>query len=395
MTTRVHRRKGEEGFILVLSLLLLLVVTLIGFSAMSTTTQEILMSGNKRISEKVFYVAEAGINELVGRFRAGAIGEISDNDQTNPNWKLFLAMSSQRATGIGYNTTDPTHHWVQSLQSQLDFAVEIRHKVDASNSVIMQEGVPVYSAMSHGYTVEGGKKVLEVEINKGPNFDVPAALYSKAPVEIKGSSTYISGMDKCPLEGAPQNKAGIITTTPTITESGIPTIEGDPPTSTSSSMDLPLSEMVNWLKDGARFGYDYSADVTLTGYSDSWGTPTANGTEQPLSYSGTMNIVYFNMNGDKTLKLAGGSHGAGILLVNGNLEVSGGFSWYGEIIVTGACNFTGGGEKNITGAVLAGESATVATDVGGNVGILYCSDAVKKLKGSLPPYKITSWREVF
>jgi len=35
-----------------------------------------------------------------------------------------------------------------------------------------------------------------------------------------------------------------------------------------------------------------------------------------------MNVVYFNMNGN-TLKLAGGSKGAGILLVDGNLDLSG------------------------------------------------------------------------
>jgi hypothetical protein len=57
--------------------------------------------------------------------------------------------------------------------------------------------------------------------------------------------------------------------------------------------------------------------------------------------------------------------------------------------------FTGGGEKNITGGVLVGESATVNTDVGGDVGILYCSDAEKKLKAGVPSYKIIQWREVY
>jgi len=58
-------------------------------------------------------------------------------------------------------------------------------------------------------------------------------------------------------------------------------------------------------------------------------------------------------------------------------------------------NFSGGGEKNITGGILAGESATVNTDVGGNVGILYCSDAIGKLRNGIPSYRIISWREVY
>jgi hypothetical protein len=106
-----------------------------------------------------------------------------------------------------------------------------------------------------------------------------------------------------------------------------------------------------------------------------------------------MNIVYFDMKGDKTLTLAGGSHGAGILLVNGNLELHGGFTWYGVIIVTGALDYTGGGQKNVTGGIMAGETTTVQLDVGGNAGIVNCSNARKKIK--VAPLKITQWREVF
>src|SRR5512139_4254303 len=101
------------------------------------------------------------------------------------------------------------------------------------------------------------------------------------------------------------------------------------------------------------------------------------------------------MGGDQTLKLAGGSHGAGILLVDGNLEINGGFDWYGLIIVTGYLDYTGGGQKNITGGVMAGESSTIAVDIGGNAGILNCGKAIDRLKEKIPPIKVTRWREIF
>jgi len=255
--------------------------------------------------------------------------------------------------------------------------------------VITKDGFPVYIVTSHGYTAEGGNRVTEVEISKTPVPIPPAALYSKAPVNLKGTSTYISGKDHCGID----HKPGIITTTPTITESGPPTVEGDPAKEVNSDKNLNLAEMVKSLKGAADYEYDYNTNQTLTGLN--WGAPTPHGTTEPLSYDGDLNIVYFNMGGDKTLKLAGGTKGAGILLVNGNLDLSGGFTWYGEIIVTGSFNFSGGGEKNVTGGILAGESTTVNTDVGGNVGILYCSDAVGRLRNGIPPYKITSWREVY
>ena len=195
---------------------------------------------------------------------------------------------------------------------------------------------------------------------------------------LKGTSTYISGKDHCGID----HKPGIITTTPTITESGLHTVEGEPAKEINSDKNLNLAEMMKSLKGAADYSYDYNTNRTLTGLN--WGAPTTHGSTEPLTYEGDLNIVYFNMGGDKTLKLAGGTKGAGILLVDGNLELTGGFTWYGEIIVTGSFNFSGGGEKNVTGGILAGESATVNTDVGGNVGIL-----------CIPPYKITSWREVY
>jgi hypothetical protein len=108
-----------------------------------------------------------------------------------------------------------------------------------------------------------------------------------------------------------------------------------------------------------------------------------------------MNIIYFNMNGDKTLKLAGDSHGAGILLVEGNLEINGEFTWYGIILATGAVNYTGGGEKNVTGGIISGENTSIEVDIDGNAGILSCSAVSNRLKDIIPPLKITRWREIF
>jgi hypothetical protein len=153
--------------------------------------------------------------------------------------------------------------------------------------------------------------------------------------------------------------------------------------------------MVTYLKGDADFTYEYTSNQTLTGFSNDWGTPAGTGTTEPLSYDGPMNIVYFDMNENKTLTLAGGSHGAGILLVNGNLELHGSFTWYGVIIVTGALDYTGGGQKNVTGGVLTGETATVQVDVGGNAGIMYCSEVANKLKQMVSPLKMTRWRDVF
>lgn len=388
---------NQRGFILILALLLLLVATLLAISGVSTTIFENQISGNKRVSDQAFYVAEAGIHEFMGRYGGASYGVTFDSDPSNPDWRLFLALNTERAVEIGYRSLS-NQSFVPSLQILLDFAVEIKHKVDLANQVVVKGGYPVYTATSYGQVSDLGRKVVEVEIHCGPPVNPPSALYSKAPINVRGSSNYITGMDQCGTD----NRPGIITMNPTLTQSGSPEIYGTTAKITNSDINLPLSDMVDYLKEWADFTYQYAGDRTLTGYSDGWGVPTwevsaSDRTKTPLSYpdSAPLHVVYFNMGGVQTLKLAGGSHGAGILLVDGNLEINGGFEWYGVVIVKGALTYTGGGQKNITGAVLSGNSATLEVDVGGNIGILYCSEALRRLRERVSPLRIAQWREVY
>jgi hypothetical protein len=59
--------KNEEGIVLVVTLLILLVLTLIGISAVSTTTFEASISGNERVGTVAFYASEGGVQQGVGK----------------------------------------------------------------------------------------------------------------------------------------------------------------------------------------------------------------------------------------------------------------------------------------------------------------------------------------
>ena len=386
--------KAERGFALVFSLMILLMVTLLALAAINTSVLDVKIGSNDLTSKKAFYVAEAGWNEFTARFKAG---EITDLAPTDTNWKIFIATNVQRAAEIGY-VSNPPHYYVPTIQNQLDYAVQIKHLVENS-SVVRKAGHPVYIVTSHGWHVEG-RKTVEVTLNQSPGLDPPAALYSKTSVFVKGNSTIVDGHDYCGVD----DKPGIITTTDTIARSGTPTIDGLPEHPAppdlpgqviNSSLDLPLDEYVSYLKDYASDAntYNYIGNKTLTGMD--WGSLTGGeSTSDPLKPTGNANIVYFNMNAVNTIKLAGGCHGEGILLVNGNLEVSGGFAWYGIVIATGALTFTGGGEKNITGGILAGNMTSVEVDLAGNVGILYCSDVYRYLRQRVPTFRIAHWRKL-
>ena len=61
--------KDNKGMALVIALLMLLILTIIGINAITTTTFETSISGNERISTDAFYVAEAGIQVALARIQ--------------------------------------------------------------------------------------------------------------------------------------------------------------------------------------------------------------------------------------------------------------------------------------------------------------------------------------
>ncbi|HYC30877.1 MAG TPA: hypothetical protein VEB59_01245, partial [Gemmatimonadales bacterium] len=98
------------------------------------------------------------------------------------------------------------------------------------------------------------------------------------------------------------------------------------------------------------------------------------------------------------LKMSGGSRGQGLLLIEGDLEIVGGFEFSGLIVAKGGIKIAGTGNK-ITGALLA---QNVAIDdknvVSGNTSLQYSSCAINKaVQGSAnaSPLGTRSWVQLY
>ena len=59
--------KNQKGVTLVIALMILLVLTLIGISAISTTTFETNIAGNERLYNRAFYSSDAGVDYFFSR----------------------------------------------------------------------------------------------------------------------------------------------------------------------------------------------------------------------------------------------------------------------------------------------------------------------------------------
>jgi Tfp pilus assembly protein PilX len=389
----------ERGAALITGLLLLLVLTILGLAGMMTTIMELKIAANDRSAKQVFYIAEAGVEDGRTRLQVSASASpISDNYPADSSWTAFIGTST-RATEKGYQSSNPKHALYNPLISSKDYVVSIAHKLNASGNIlkwgdsngdgILEEnttvGQNIYVINSEGYTADGASKALKTEVVKAPPIPTYAALYTKEATTIQGTSVSVLGMDHCGSANVP----GVLTMA-TVGKNGNPTITGSPSAVVEhSSLSIDVPKYVNDFKGRANYSYDANS-ATLTGMS--WGNPTPGATQQDASSCSAKNVVYFNTS-STYVKLAGGSQGCGVLLVDGDLSVQGGFQWYGVIIVTGSIIFTGGGAKNVTGAMLAGGTAS-ADLVGGDANIVYCSQAVNSQTDSLPLITLR-WVELF
>jgi hypothetical protein len=126
--------------------------------------------------------------------------------------------------------------------------------------------------------------------------------------------------------------------------------------------------------------------VCQTGVSNNWGDPTR------ALPSGKCEGYYPIVHALGNVRITG-TKGQGILLVDGDLEISGGFTYDGIMIIRGTLSSTGTG-AHITGGVMAANVSLDETSVLGNSTINYSSCAINRVtQGSayLKPVKQRAW----
>ncbi|MFH1765877.1 MAG: hypothetical protein ABIF09_16945, partial [Gemmatimonadota bacterium] len=105
--------------------------------------------------------------------------------------------------------------------------------------------------------------------------------------------------------------------------------------------------------DSVKVGSTYFCKTTL---QNNWGSP-----KKPGSACGSYFPIIYAKNG---LKIAASDAGQGILLVDGDLEVSGGHEFYGPVIIKGTLTTTGTGGHFVGGVVAANVNLDLSTVLG-------------------------------
>ena len=421
-------RINENGAALVIGLMFLAILALAGSTAVVLTSTDLQIGGNYKTSVQSFSAAQGGMDEA--KFRLSlpkADTNYAGDPATTPNplWADYIRSDSSFSPSSAdpdYNSAY-TNNIHASLQSNLSYLVKIRHKReydaelaghtvgtphyydnDGNTSANSQgspgsivyygygdpasalklcqftqpagQGTPVELITGYG-KVGDSLKILQVEVRRALPPPIKSAIYGKDVTKINGSSGNIYGQDNCGMAPdlppvyvynstpPPSGPTNIIETAPA-------TYNGATPYLQEGTDDIDISGYVANMKDSA------TEIITSDQNSGAYGSST----NYVTCYC---NANAFSPPGLDMRNLTG----YGILLVDGDLTLSGGFAWYGLVLCSGTLTLNGGGAGvNIYGAALGNQTI----DINGGLDLRYDSCQIASAVGG-QALQIISWSD--
>jgi Tfp pilus assembly protein PilX len=401
--------KNSKGFTLVLALVMMFVMTIIGLSVILNMTSEISVSRNEKEAKLAFQIAEAGLQEGLARIKlpsanANYRGEPSGTvDPRNTAWSTTFSSSEAdmdydvtveyllENNVEGYcdsNNTAPNNSGNSSLPP---FTCNVTTPevvmygqdfgLDSTMTYLQHGTFPVYKITSTGTagTGTGTTRVIEAYVGASSlNLDSEYPINVNGCVEVDGAAVVI---DLNVMQGAgcacdPQLPVGCLSKASD--------------TDLTTYLGLPVSEIkamadeVHYCVGGANCT-DVNDDVPSSGQIDDvvqdWGDFATDSYAQ---------YIYIDNPGAEVV-ITSNQTGRGLLLVTGDLRISGGFDYEGLIYVLGTLTISGGGGGvNVTGGIMA----ETTVDLNGSINVNYDYPTLYEISKQNSAQSMILWKKL-
>ncbi len=394
---RYPRHSDERGMALAVAIFALVVIGALVAGAFYASTLEQRTGRNSLYASEAAQIAEAGPMAVLANWDSYALNNTGVGSKVDlgttavPNWPH----SSYQTTATRLNT-------------QLFLITSLGSLTDASGNLLAQNSVATIARLNF---VKATAKAA-VTVTKPITFNGNA-------FGVIGNDSMPKGWDKDSLGNADpncsvgDNQAGIRSATTTGANNGdLTKISGSP--KTVENDPTVNSDFFNVFGDVSFDDLKKSADIVIsattpqqpapslmttapfrcnTGDMLNWGEPerTAGYVKACSTY---FPIIYAS---GSQLKMASNARGQGLLLIEGDLEIAGGFEFYGLIVAKGGIKISGTGNK-INGALLAQDVAIGDQNtISGNTTLQFSSCALNKaIQGSAnaKPLTYRSWAQL-
>jgi hypothetical protein len=359
---RTAQRNSERprGFALPAAIFGLVIVGVLVTGGFYIARQESRIGIANREATRAFYLAERGVGEVVESWNAS-------------DWS-----SATNGTTRTYTDTLDDGVWTVEATRLSDWAFFLDGTGDITRG---------------GELLSGASRRLGVMVRLSTaNIDPPAALTTRDSVDIRGGAE-VNGFDVIPPDWdmcapATKDKTGVLTDpSGGVAQAGKGDVYGDPPEATDPSIadstftkfgDLEWQDLIDlatWQLPGGNYNNtspSFNTDDTCNVSDQSnWGDPL-----DPTSACGSyFPIIYIN--GKLNVQSGGSSVGQGMLLVEGDVNLRGDFTYHGIIITQGSFSTQGSG-KRIYGGVMASNTLLDAQGMYGQSVVQNSSCAVTR-----------------
>ncbi len=329
----INPTSRRDGFALPVALLAIMVIGAIVTGGFYASSQESRIATSSELGNQAFYVAEYGLEEALGTWMNEELADVGDS----------LVLDPATVTSGG--------------QTLGDYTIRIRRM-----------GTTMFLVSSEGQVTAGPRtakrRVGSLVRTMTPTMPAPTALAIFGGLSVGGNS-YIHGHDNC---NPSDTLAGVTAFDSTLVESNkADHITGNPPVTENTALDTSaLSDFgaLNLADLIAAANITYSAgesengmapvtttdaegnSICDTSSSSNWGEPSD--TTNPCSNY----FPIIHAEGDLHLRTGTGQ---GILIVDGDLQASGNFDFYGVVIVRGELFTTGTGNHFEGSVVVQGD----------------------------------------
>jgi len=368
-------RHRSRGIALAASVFALALIAALIAGAFFAARQEMRLGENVQSAERSFDAAEAGLHSVVAQWDPGTYDGLSPGGSASFSGLLPGGSGSFSGTVLRLNR----RLFLIRSTGQDPGGVSLR-------------------------SLAGLVRLMPVPLVSGAAISVTGQFVAGAGTLVRGEDQRPLGMD-CPAAGSAVPGVAITDagglSVPGCADSSC--IHGDPPVRFVPALgdSAAREDAAAWAALTAMATNVYDGEATAnpspvgtsttcdTSTRDNWGE-----TAVPADVAGCTRhypVIYARGN----LRVTGGS-GQGILLVGGDLDVEGGFTFYGPVVVRGRLTMRGGGGR-LTGGVEASSAVLLPGEAGSaEIGFSRCAVANALLsRAPAIPLAERSWAELF
>jgi hypothetical protein len=395
----------ERGIALLVAMLVIVTLSGLALSMVLLTESQIRLAQTLQARARAYYAAMAGLEEARGRMNGSAPDTIASSLPTTLQQVFYLVNASATDPVQPTNLTSPYYdsEYAQEFGGGFGSAtvlpylnsdqpgaatstsipykwVRITLKTTGGTSRLYWDGtqetptstggtlVYVLTALAVDYTKV--RKILQIEVAGTPgvggaNYTPVAAVAAAGSVSLYGSPRWQlgTGSPNVTVTGIDNNQGTGGCPAPTGALPGV--LAGGTVTTSDASADgspTTQSAVTPFPQSAATLISQYqSTSSSITSVDPSHVTSsgtgyvangTTLGTQPTLGSAGSVRIVY---SGGPLSITGSGNSGYGVLLVNGNLTVTGSWNYQGVTIVNGGINFTAprGTNIQVSGTLIA------------------------------------------